>query len=125
MDDDDLTPAQLEHFRTLLVNLVEELESHLNATEDGAKPVDLDEPIGRLSRMEAMQQQSMAKANRQRAEIRLRQVRAALANIDEGDYGFCNKCEEPIPVKRLEVYPESPLCLECQSALEGRKRRRR
>lgn len=120
---DELSNAQLEHFRGLLETLVLELEAALDASAEGAKPVDLDEPIGRLSRMEAMQQQSMTKANRQRATIRLRQVRAALKNLDEGDYGLCNKCGEPIVLKRLEVYPESPLCLDCQSLLEKRRRR--
>jgi DnaK suppressor protein len=44
----------------------------------------------------------------------LREVRAALARIDDGNYGQCLQCEDPISPKRLAVVPWAPLCLKCQ-----------
>jgi DnaK suppressor protein len=80
--------------------------------------VDLDEPIGRLSRMDAMQQQKMAQASRRATRMRLDQVGAALANLAAGEYGLCRVCEEPIGYKRLKARPETPRCLECQRKSE-------
>ena len=46
-------------------------------------------------------------------------IRAALARIEEGSYGECERCEEPIPAKRLDALPWARLCVSCQSAVEG------
>ncbi len=116
---DELTPAQVVELREDLRALEVELQESLVATADGVKPVDLDEPIGRLSRMEAMQQQKMSEANRARTQSRLRGVKRALVMTDE-DYGFCRTCDDPIGYRRLKARPESALCIGCQSELEKR-----
>jgi DnaK suppressor protein len=115
-----LTPAELATLRDALDALEVELREQLAATEDGAKPVDLGEPIGRLSRMEAMQQQSMTQANRSAAQRRLQQVSAAKQRVEREEYGDCAECGEPIGVKRLVVRPEAPLCIGCQGLREKR-----
>ena len=98
-----------------------ELAGAVNLATDGARPVDLDEPIGRLSRMDAMQQQAMAKATREKAKRRLSQVRLALEARARGEYGDCRSCEEPIGIGRLRSRPETPFCVACQ----GRRERSR
>ncbi|WP_179131375.1 TraR/DksA family transcriptional regulator [Candidatus Entotheonella palauensis] len=117
---DDLTSAQHDALRHKLLALQEELSTLIEASADSAKPVSLDQPIGRLSRMDAIQLQHMAQANRHGHEIRLRQVQAALAAMDEGVYGDCKKCEEPIGYARLNVRPEAPFCIACQEQSESR-----
>ncbi len=49
---------------------------------------------------------------------KLRLVEEALAKIDEGIYGACERCEEAIPVKRLDLLPFTRYCVQCQSELE-------
>lgn len=115
---DDLTDAQLQELAANLAALVANLEAQLTSTRDGSRPVDLDEPIGRLSRMDAMQQQQMAQAHRRRIEVRLQQAQAALGRLERDEYGECVLCGEPIGFKRLSVKPESPMCLNCQSERE-------
>ncbi len=97
-----------------------ELAASLASTKDGVKPVDLDEPIGRLSRMDAMQQQKMAQTNRRNTERRQQQVARSLLALAEGDYGLCRECEEPIAFRRLEAKPESLFCIACKGARESR-----
>jgi DnaK suppressor protein len=111
---------QPEVQRRALQKLHEELSELVASTREAVKPVDLDEPIGRLSRVDAMQQQRMVAANRQAAQQRRRQVEAALGRIDSDEYGECLDCGEDIEPGRLEVQPEAPLCLECQSQRERR-----
>lgn len=115
-----LSQHQLDELHRDLSALVTELEHMIGASADGAKPVDLDQPIGRVSRIDAIQQQKMLESNRRSAKLRLRLARAALAAIDTGDYGECRECEEPISFRRLKARPESRLCVDCQGAQERR-----
>jgi DnaK suppressor protein len=117
---DELTSPQIDELQAELLRLQRELRELLNASKDESKPVDLGTPIGRLSRMDAMQQQSMAQANRRSHEVRLQQIAAALNLLHTDDYGLCRACEEPIGYPRLNARPESPFCLDCQSAREKR-----
>lgn len=112
---DDATLARL---REQLEALREELTELLEMSKSGAKPVSLDEPIGRLSRVDAMQQQAMVKASRGQLEVRLGQVRLALQRMDEDEYGTCRRCDEPIAIARLEARPEAPFCTACQEGID-------
>jgi len=112
--DDGLAQA-----RARLESLVRDLEAQLEGTRESAAPVDVDAPIGRVSRMDAIQQQKMTEANRGAARHRLALARAALARIEAGEYGECASCGEEIPAARLEVSPEAALCVECQGRREA------
>ena len=115
---DELTETQLAELVETLKSQEAHLVKLLGATREGTRPVDLDEPIGRLTRMDAMQQQSMSAASRSGYDLRLRQVRQALKLDERGEYGLCVRCEEPIGYARLKVRPESPYCLECQEEID-------
>ena len=106
---EDLTPEQFKELATLLEEAREE-----------SKPVDLDNPIGRLSRMDAMQQQQMEKAHKERIALRLERVKMAISAVERDEYGDCQLCEEPIGYARLKIVPESPICVACQSEMESR-----
>lgn len=58
----------------------------------------------------------MGLGENERAKLRL--VEEALAKIDEGVYGVCERCETSIPVKRLDLLPFTRYCVQCQSELE-------
>ena len=115
---EELDSTQVEELKGDLLALRNEIDRTLKLSLDSSKPVDLDEPIGRLTRMDAMQQQSMTKASRQGLEVRRRLVTAALEAVDKDEYGICRRCEEPISFRRLKVRPEAPFCIACQEALE-------
>ena len=117
---DELTPDQRVELRADLRALKTDLEALLDTTNQGVQPVDLDEPIGRLSRMDAIQQQKMAQANRQRNKQRYQMVIAALAADREDEYGWCKRCDDPVGYGRLKSRPETPFCVACQGALEAR-----
>ncbi|MGB5368134.1 MAG: hypothetical protein WBN14_17885, partial [Polyangiales bacterium] len=71
---EELSEEQEEKLRGRLGELVSELERGLHDSEGAAAPVVLDQSsVGRLSRMDAMQQQAMAKATREKARLRLGQ----------------------------------------------------
>ena len=78
MDLSALTTEQLEELHQALERDRLQLEEHFQLTKEGSKPVQLGTPIGRLSRMDAIQQQQMTRAGRTSVDIKLRQVRASL-----------------------------------------------
>ena len=115
---DALTEAQRVSLRRALEVLEGQLANAHEASADGAAPVDLDEPIGRISRMDAIAQQRMVEASRASMQRRLQQVRAALRRFEEDEYGDCASCGEPIAQRRLKAQPEAPFCLGCQEQRE-------
>jgi DnaK suppressor protein len=115
---DELTEAQISELRASLVTLQAEIDAALALSAHDADPVSLDSPIGRLSRMDAIQQQQMAKASRSKNQLRRRQVIAALATLEQGGYGDCKLCDEPIGYRRLKAKPEAPFCVACQGRSE-------
>ena len=116
----ELSPEQLEELHEALLADRQRLEEYLRLTREGAKPVELGTPIGRLSRMDAIQQQEMTKASRSTLETKLLQIHASLEAYQTGEYGYCRSCEEPIGYRRLKACPEAPFCLSCQDARESR-----
>lgn len=109
-----MTPEELEKFRKLLLKWQQDLLSTSDERDASSGTVHLDQQsVGRLSRMDAMQSQELAKAGKVRAERQLKLITAALARIDNDEYGECRECGEPINPKRLEIDPTSLHCIEC------------
>jgi DnaK suppressor protein len=119
-DRNELTADEVAELKRSLLKLQDELQQFIASTREGTRPVELDEPIGRLTRMDAIQQQSVAKAARRSHDLRLRQVQQALKFMERDRFGLCGRCEEPIGFKRLSARPESPYCLECQGDVDQR-----
>lgn len=117
-----LTDEQVTELVRILEDAREGIRAQLDASREDARPVDLDKPIGRLTRVDAMQQQNMTQAGRRNLEARLQQIAGALAATLTGDYGLCVSCEEPIGYPRLYARPESRLCVRCQERLETTRR---
>ncbi|MGI9484528.1 MAG: TraR/DksA family transcriptional regulator [Geminicoccaceae bacterium] len=81
---------------------------------DDGKPVELDQTrVGRLSRMDALQNQAMAQETERRRQQELTQIDNALRRLVDDTYGDCIECGEPIAVKRLALDPSAPLCIDC------------
>lgn len=106
-----------------IVGALETLESTLLSFIDdvtaSTETVELDQgQQGRLSRIDAMQAQKMAIAQRDRAVLRLERVRNILETTEDEEFGCCGECGEPIPLPRLMARPDSVLCIECAGARE-------
>ena len=112
-------PGGKSRMREKLLKLRAELQAIAESGDESAAIVELDQTkVGRLSRMDAMQAQAMAKASSERRTQMLRKIDAALVRIDNDEYGYCRECDEPINPKRLEFDPTAVLCIDCASELE-------
>jgi len=109
-----LTKDQIQMFGKALTTLRHKLVSQDEGSAGWRAPVELDQQsVGRLSRMDAMQQQAMSDAEARRRQIDLKRIDAALTRIDADEFGWCLECGEGIAIKRLEVDPMATLCVGC------------
>ncbi len=109
----------MDAMKQRLVAMRQELEGIADTGDDSAAVVQLDQSkVGRLSRMDALQAQAMAKASGERRAVQLREIEAALRRIDDGSYGECERCAEPINPRRLDADPTARLCIGCASRNE-------
>lgn len=114
-----MNKEEKDEIRELLKERFAEVSEELEAAKESANPVDLEESIGRLSRMDAIQHQQIALKTQAEKSRALSQIKAALQRIDHEDFGDCIECGGPIEKKRLRHRPESVLCIECQRAKES------
>jgi len=109
MDED-----QFERFRRQLLQQQQALLVLQETADEAAGTVELDQTsVGRLSRMDALQGQAMSRERDRRRQIELQKIAVALRRIEAGDYGNCVRCDEEIAIRRLELDPAAPLCIDC------------
>ena len=78
------------------------------------RPAEIDQSaVGRLSRIEAIQNRGLTQSLQDRERLQFEQVADALRRMEDGSYGVCTTCHEPIRFERLLVYPETRTCNEC------------
>lgn len=105
--DVEVITRQLEDARAMLID--QSFES-----KGSRDTVMLDQSsVGRLSRMDALQGQAMAKAEEDRRQLAIRRIDAALVRLERGEFGECIECGEWIAVKRLEWDPTVLKCIDC------------
>ena len=111
----DLDP--LNDAEQILRNLENETLERFNATEGSADAPVMNSTVGRLTYIDAYQQQQMALHARRKLESQLAAIRAALQRVKDGTYGLCEECGIAIPPERLEFVPEAPFCVQCKERL--------
>lgn len=109
-----LTDDQVTELHQELTRQLRRLERSMKLTDEAARPVELDQTaVGRLSRMDSLQNQGLTKSLQERERIKLARLKEALARVEAGTYGVCPECGADIPFGRLSVFPEAPSCAAC------------
>jgi len=97
-------------------HIVEEINKTQNliaAYKEMTQPVAPDDAIGRISRMDAINNKSVTEASLRQAEEKLRNLQRVLSLVGTSDFGLCIKCGKPIPEARIRYRPESLSCVDC------------
>lgn len=103
----------IERLKRQLEQMQADLREAVRDEAGAAAPVQLDTSIGRLSRMDAIQSQQMARALKARQQQALLRVENALQAIRNGTYGQCRRCKGLIALERLEAQPDAVICMKC------------
>ncbi|MDD3786677.1 MAG: molecular chaperone DnaK [Hydrogenophaga sp.] len=105
----------IEQFRARLQIEQRETVEAIEQAQQSAAPVELDQSsVGRVSRIDALQQQALALGLLERLTVRKRKVEAALARLDAGTYGMCCACQGDVEPERLNADPAVVFCQECK-----------
>lgn len=116
MSTSHLSSEHIDELRGELERQLLRLEKSMKVTDVALRPVELDQSaVGRLSRMDSLQNQSLSRGLREREIVQHSQIREALERCDSGSYGVCTVCTGSIPFERLFVFPEAPECADCVS----------
>ncbi len=103
--------------KTLLKKKIEEAlvttAKRVEELEELTKPIGPENSIGRVSRMDAINNKSVAEASLRSTRRKHENLKIALSRIDQADFGDCNLCKRPIPAARLMYMPESRRCVRC------------
>lgn len=115
------TDIDLKYFKKRLEERLEDIIEEQQYKKTGTTPVELDQArIGRLSRMDAIQQQAIAKAAARLVDMERQRIQSALVRMRADEYGYCIICEEDIAEGRLQFDPSVLTCISCAEEKEAK-----
>ncbi len=77
------------------------------------RPIEPENAIGRISRMDAINNKSVVEAALRKAVEKLAKLNLALSKVDDDDFGLCVRCHKPIPLGRILIMPQARTCVAC------------
>ena len=104
---------QLEEIRLTLELEIEKTKKAILSYEEMSQPISPENSIGRISRMDAINNKSVTEAALRKAKEKLSGLYYMKQHVDDEDFGLCARCSSPIPVKRLVLMPQSRYCVNC------------
>jgi DnaK suppressor protein len=113
-----LKKKDLKRFRELLIEKKEEILKSAKRTLNEDMTLDPDDLPDEMDLASSEYLQSFTFRLRGREKTFLKKIDHALAKIEDGTFGICEECEEPISIKRLEARPETTLCIRCKEDQE-------
>ena len=103
----------MNELKQILLDEISKTELLVKEYQELTKPIAPDVAIGRISRMDAINNKSVTEAALRQAEEKLRNLQRVSSKIDDKDFGICLKCHKPIPLGRILIRPESLYCVNC------------
>lgn len=109
-----MTAKEVQQFRFILEQELAALESRVR----GREILEISNEADPLDVTQSAAARDFEAGNISRIAAKVRQVREAIARLDEDVFGECQRCEEPIPAKRLNAVPWAEYCLRCQEVVD-------
>lgn len=108
-----MTKDELHTIKTQIDQEIEKTSLLVANYRELTKPIPPENAIGRISRMDAINNKTVNEAALKKAEQKLNNLKIALSNINDPDFGQCSKCNMPIPIGRIRLMPHSRFCVNC------------
>jgi DnaK suppressor protein len=103
----------IDKIKNKLSKEVAETKLKISKYKELSQPIPPENSIGRVSRMDAINNKSVVEAALREAENKLNQLEIINKKIGDADFGICNSCKGKIPFGRLIIRPHSQLCVKC------------
>ena len=97
----------------LINTQISDLKIKITRLVEETRPISPENAIGRVSRMDAINNKSVSEASLKAAQLRLKQLLYIEPKIYDNDFGLCIRCNKEIPIQRLIILPESRKCVNC------------
>ena len=110
-----MTDQEKKDIKAKVLLEIEKTKKSITDYKEITKPISPENAIGRISRMDAINNKSVAEAALRQAEGKLSNLLNVLESIDEKNFGLCLKCQKPIPIGRILLMPQSRYCVHCAS----------
>ena len=108
-----MTPNELAKIQHIIEEEIDKTKASIQHYKELTKPIAPENAIGRISRMDAINNKSVNEANLRRSRIKLSRLQQALNKVNDAGFGQCNYCKKPIQAARLMYLPESTSCVKC------------
>lgn len=108
-----MTEQERKEIKEVILNQIEKSEKKIEELKEFTQPISPDNAIGRVSRMDAINNKSIYDASMSNTRQRLEQLKQVLKLTDDADFGICTQCRQSIPIERLKIRPEIRLCAGC------------
>ena len=108
-----MTEEEKNKLRERIKEEIEKLEVDIVRLEEATKPISPENSLGRISRMDAINNKGVAEAGLRNAKSKMSKLQIAITKIDLPGFGNCAHCKQPIKTARLMFMPESTRCIRC------------
>ena len=108
-----MTNQQRKDIKEKVLQEIDKTNLSVADYRDLTKPIAPENAVGRISRMDAINNKSVAEAALRQAESKLKNLNLVLNAIDSKDFGICLKCQKTIPIGRILLMPQSRFCVNC------------
>ncbi len=108
-----MTEAERQELKEIISAQIDETREEITHLTELTKPVAPDNAIGRLSRMDAINNKTINEAALRENQKKLQKLERAQENIGEAGFGKCSKCGQEIAFDRLKFMPWTPRCVQC------------
>lgn len=108
-----MTNEEKEQLRKKIEEHIIQAEKEIVHLEDATQPISPENSLGRVSRMDAINNKSVAEAALRSSKRKIGRLKLALTKIDEPNFGNCAICKKPIAPMRLLLMPQSTECVRC------------
>ncbi len=102
-----------ENLRHRIKEELAKVQKDIEDLEEQTKPISPENSLGRISRMDAINNKSVVEASLRQAQDKEHKLEEALSKIDEKDFGICIRCKQPIPEGRIMLMPHVKKCVNC------------
>jgi len=110
-----MTKKEKDELKQAIEKRIVQFEQGIIELKELTQPIAPDCAIGRVSRMDAINNKSINEAALRQKEKQLRALKEALKNIESSKFGICVSCGQSIPIGRIIIMPESKKCVKCAS----------
>jgi DnaK suppressor protein len=104
---------EISELRTMLESAIDRTTKRIAQYKSLSGPVAPDNAIGRVSRMDAINNKGVMEAALRKSEEQLEGLQRNLSRLGTADFGTCSKCGQKIPFERILLAPESSFCVNC------------